>query len=124
MAAYRQAAYADAGRAARSRAVCSGGERQEAARVELPQPVLAVELPQRAWRRREEESSGPAALWSPRTARASSGPGTVGGAGELSVWEGSSESGGVEPRREEHSNTQTGADVQRDRERGYFGHLR
>ena len=46
----RMAAYADVGRAARSCAVCSGGESQEAARVELPQPVLAVELPQRAWR--------------------------------------------------------------------------
>ena len=50
MATYRQAAYAEAERAARSCAVCSGGESQEAARVELPQPVLAVELPQRAWR--------------------------------------------------------------------------
>jgi len=38
------------GRAARSCAVCSGGESHEVARVELPQPVLAVELPQRAWR--------------------------------------------------------------------------
>ena len=27
-----------------------GGESQEAARVELPQPVLAVDLMQRAWR--------------------------------------------------------------------------
>jgi len=27
-----------------------GGESQEAARVELPQPVLAVDLPQRTWR--------------------------------------------------------------------------
>ena len=27
-----------------------GGESQETARVELPQPVLAVDLPQRAWR--------------------------------------------------------------------------
>jgi len=50
MAAYRQAAYAEAERAARSCAVCSGGESQEAARVELPQPVLAVDLTQRAWR--------------------------------------------------------------------------
>ena len=27
-----------------------GGKSQEAARVELPQPVLAVDLSQRAWR--------------------------------------------------------------------------
>ena len=50
MATYRQAAYADAGRAARSCAVCSGSESQEAARVELPQPVLVVDLMQHAWR--------------------------------------------------------------------------
>jgi len=48
-------------------------------------------------------------------ANASPGPATMGGAGELSVWEGSSESGGVEPRCEEHTaSTETGADVQRD----------
>ena len=52
-------------------------------------------------------------------ANTSPGPATMGGAGELSVWEGSSESGGVEPRREEHTaSTETGADVQRDWERG------
>ena len=48
-------------------------------------------------------------------ANASPGPATMGGAGELSVWEGSSESGGAEPRREEHTaSTEMGADVQRD----------
>jgi len=48
-------------------------------------------------------------------ANTSPGPATMGGAGELSVWEGSSESGGAEPRREEHTaSTEMGADVQRD----------
>ena len=48
-------------------------------------------------------------------ANASPGLATMGGAGELSVWEGSSESGGAEPRREEHiASTETGTDVQRD----------
>jgi len=58
-------------------------------------------------------------------ANASSGPATMGSAGELSVWEGSSESGGTKPRREEHTaSTETARGRAKGLREGYFGHLR